>query len=55
MKQVFTVSGNKAGEQIIFTAQFEKSNFLTVIDAISTFYTIQDVKEAEAKGIFKLV
>ena len=53
--QVFTIQGNKAGEQIIFKVEFDKSNFLNLIDLISEFKTIENVKNAESKGLFKII
>jgi hypothetical protein len=50
-----TVNGKKAGEQVFFNAQFEAANFFTVVDMVSEFTTVEDVKAAAAKGIFKLV
>ena len=55
MTNVFTVQGNKPGEQIFFKAEFAKSNFLYLIDFISECKSIEDVKELEAQGLFKLV
>ena len=50
-----TVNGNKAGEQVFFKAQFESANFFTVVDMVSEFSTVEDVKAAEATGVFQLV
>lgn len=55
MTNVFSVQGNKAGEQIFFKAEFAKSNFMYLIDFISECESFEDVKELESKGLFKII
>ena len=47
-----TVAGNKAGEQIFFILDVEKSNFLNVVDM--TFNSVKDVLNGEKNGNFKI-
>ena len=55
MTNVFSVQGSKAGEQIFFKAEFAKSNFFNLIDLIGECESIEDVKELESKGLFKII
>ena len=55
MTHVFSIEGNKAGEQIFFKVEFEKSNFFNLINLMSEFKTIEDVLTAESKGLFKII
>lgn len=50
-----SINGDKAGEQIFFKVEFEKSNCFNIIDLISEFKTIEDVLTAESKGLFRVI
>ena len=45
-----TVSGQKAGEQVFFILNVEKSNFFNVMNM--TFNSVQDVLEGEKRGLY---
>lgn len=47
-----TVNGKKAGEQIFFTLNVAKSNFLNVVEM--TFNTIDDVLMGEQQGHYTI-
>ena len=47
-----TVNGNKAGEQIFFTLNVAKTNFLKVVDM--TWENVQDVLRGEKEGHYTI-
>lgn len=52
---IFTINGNKPGELVHFEVEFEKGKFKNVCSNVASFKTIDDVINAEKKGIFKII